>query len=203
MKKIATIVLMLIINYSVQAQNRIDDKYKNPSLGNKTSTTIVKPNLTKDMLVKIYGKSQSELVFDKCQAEFDSFNQNGDEVWIYADEFFNGDKKILKVGDYTLLGSATTRELGTNWNDKISSMLIPNSLKIIVFMDDKFNGLKAETSGFGVINMESGATGFKGDYYIFQSQGRFSKGGIYFQENKVGTVTISANDQISSLKIFR
>jgi hypothetical protein len=203
MKKIATLAFTLIINYSVQAQNRIDDKYKNPSLGNKTSTTVVKPNLTKDMLVKIYGKSQSELVFDKCQAEYDSFNQNGDEVWIYADEFFNGNKKILKVGDYTLLGSATTRELGTNWNDKISSMLIPNSLKIIVFMDDKFNGLKAETSGFGVINMESGATGFKGDYYIFQSQGRFSKGGIYFQENKVGAVTISANDQISSLKIFR
>jgi hypothetical protein len=203
MKKIATLAFTLIINYSVQAQNRIDDKYKNPSLGNKTSTTVVKPNLTKDMLVKIYGKSQSELVFDKCQAEYDSFNQNGDEVWIYADEFFNGNKKILKVGDYTLLGSATTRELGTNWNDKISSMLIPNSLKIIVFMDDKFNGLKAETSGFGVINMESGAIGFKGDYYIFQSQGRFSKGGIYFQENKVGAVTISANDQISSLKIFR
>lgn len=203
MKKIATIVFMLIINYSVQAQNRIDDKYKNPTLGNKTSTIALKPNLTKDMLVKIYGKSESDRVFDKCQAEYDSFNQNGDEVWIYADEFFNGDKKILKIGDYTLLGSATTRELGTNWNDKISSMLVPNSLKIIVFMDDKFNGLKAETSGFGVINMESGATGFKGDYYSFQSQGRFSKGGIYFQENKAGAAAISANNQISSLKILR
>lgn len=203
MKKIATIVLMLIINYSVQAQNRIDDKYKNPSLGNKTSTTVVKPNLTKDMLVKIYGESQSDRVFDKCQAEYNSFNQNGDEIWIYADEFFNGKKKILKVGDYTLKGSSKSHELGTDWNDKISSMLIPLSLKITLFMDDNFAGLKTETAGYGTVNMETGEKGFKGDYYIFQSQGRFSKGGIYFQENKVGTVTISANDQISSLKIFR
>lgn len=185
------------------AQNTIDPKYKKPSLGSNISTIATKVPFNKDMLVKIYGKSESDRVFDKCQAEYDSFNQNGDEVWIYADEFFNGDKKILKIGDYTLLGSATTRELGTNWNDKISSMLVPNSLKIIVFMDDKFNGLKAETSGFGVINMESGATGFKGDYYSFQSQGRFSKGGIYFQENKAGAAAISANNQISSLKILR
>ena len=74
MKKIATLAFALIISYAAQAQNRIDDKYKNPSLGNKTSTTVVKPNLTKDMLVKIVGVSESDRVFDKCQAEYNSFN---------------------------------------------------------------------------------------------------------------------------------
>lgn len=203
MKKIVTIAIAIVISYAAQAQNRIDDKYKNPSLGNKNSSTIIKLDLTKDLLKKIYGESKSDKVWDKLQAEYNSFNQNGDEVWIYADEFFNGEKRILKVGDYTLVASAKTKELGTNWNDKISSMLIPMSLKVTLFMDDKFGGLSAQTSGYGVTNMESNATGFRGDYYTFQSQGKQTKGGIYFAEKNGGGEIICVNDQISSLKIFK
>jgi hypothetical protein len=193
---------MLSISYSY-SQNVIDPKYKNPSLSNKNSTTAVKLDLNKDLLAKIYGESQSDRVFNKCQSEYNSFNQNGDEVWLYADEFFNGEKKILKVGDYTLVASSKSKELGTNWNDKISSMLIPTSLKVTFFMDDKFGGLSAQTSGFGAINLESGATGFRGDYFTFQSQGKYSKGGIYFIENRIDGQTICVNDQISSLKIYK
>ena len=82
-------------------------------------------------------------------------------------------------------------------------MLIPLSLKITLFMDDNFAGLKTETAGYGTVNMETGEKGFKGDYYVFQSQGKYSKGGIYFIENKIEGKQISANDQISSLKIFK
>lgn len=202
MKKITSIAIAIAFSYAANAQNRIDDKYKMPERDNSKTSTFLKPPFNKDLLVRVYGKSQSDKVFDKCQAEYDAFNQNGDEVWIYADEFFNGEKKILKVGDYTLLGSANSRQLGTNWNDRISSMLIPTSLKLTLFMDDKFTGLSTQTAGFGVINMETGTKGFKGDYYSFKSQGKYSKGGLYFVSNQAGTTPIEANDQISSLKIY-
>lgn len=193
---------LLCISYSY-AQNVIDPKYKNPALGNKTNTTVVKPALTKDMLVKIVGKSQSDRVFDKCQTEYNSFNQNGDEVWIYEDEFFNGKKKILKVGDYTLKGSAKSHELGTDWNDKISSMLIPLSLKITLFMDDNFTGLKTEAAGYGNYDKENGYSGFTGDYYTFRDLGKHTKGGLYFVSNGVNNQMINASDNISSLKIYK
>ncbi|TFF35547.1 hypothetical protein [Mucilaginibacter psychrotolerans] len=202
-KKITLVAGILAISQLALAQNRIDANYKKPSLGSKVSTIATPTPFNKDLMEKVYGKSESDKVLDKCQAEYDAFNQNGDEVWIYSDEFFNGEKKILKIGDYTLLGSASTRELGTNWNDRISSMLIPSSLKLTVFMDDKFKGLAASTSGFGVTNMETGTTGFKGDYYTFKSGGKYSKGGLYFIAGQAGTEQILANDNISSIKIYR
>lgn len=203
MKKIITCIAILLFTGSGFAQKIIDSKYKNPSLGNNKTTSFAKMPLTKDMMVQIVGKSQSDRVFDKCQAEYNSFNQNGDEIWIYEDEFYNGRKKILKVGDYTLKGSATTHELGTDWNDKISSMLIPVSLRIDLFIDDNFSGLKTETSGYGTINRESGEKGFKGDYYTFKDLGKYTKGGLYFVGNGLGSPSYNANDNISSLKIYK
>lgn len=202
MKNITLLMTLVAISVASYGQNQIADKYKKPALGSKTSE-FAKPVFNKDLLIKQYGKSQSDKVFEKCQTEYDAFNQNGDEVWIYADEFFNGEKKILKVGDYTLLGSANTRELGTNWNDKINSMLIPAGLVMEVFMDDKFAGLKAIVPGYGVKNRESGEKGFKGDYYTFKDLGKYSKGGIYFVSNQIGSPMILASDQISSLKIYK
>lgn len=202
MKQIKLLLALLIISIATYAQNRIDDKYKNPSPGSKTST-FVQLDFNKDLLIKQYGKSQSDKIFDKCQAEYNSFNQNGDEVWIYANEFFNGEKKILKVGDYTLVASAKSKELGTNWNDRISSMLIPAGLTVEVFMDDKFAGLKAIVVGYGFKNRETDEKGFKGDYYTFKDLGKYSKGGIYFVANQAGSPMILANDNISSLKIYK
>ncbi len=204
MKKLELITLFLVlISQCAMAQNRIDNKLKKPNLSRSTSTVATQIPFNKDLLVRVYGKSQSEKLLERCQKEYDAFNQNGDEIWVYTDEFFNGEKKILKVGDYTLLGSATTHELGMNWNDKISSMLIPNSLKITIFLDDQFKGLSTSTAGYGVTNMESGAVGFKGDYYTFKSAGKYSKGGLYFAANQVGSEWIVANDNISSLKIYK
>lgn len=202
-KKITLIAGMWVICQLAVAQNKIDAKYKKPSLGSNLSTIATSTSFSKELMMKVYGKSLSDKILDKCQAEYDSFNQNGDEVWIYSDEFFNGEKKILKIGDYTILGSSTSRELGTNWNDRISSMLIPLSLKLTLFIDDKFTGLSTTTSGYGVTNMETGTVGFKGDYYTFKSDGKYSKGGIYFVGNQIGTERVDANDQISSLKIYR
>jgi len=203
MKKIITGIAILLFTGFVFAQKIIDPKYKSPSLGNKTSTTVAKLNIDKSLLVKIYGESQSDKVWAKCQSEFNSFNQNGDEIWVYEDEYFNGRKKILKVGDYTLKGSATSHELGTDWNNKISSMLIPVSLRIDLFIDDNFSGLKTETSGYGTINRESGEKGFKGDYYTFKDLGKYTKGGLYFVGNGLGSPSYNANDNISSLKIYK
>lgn len=193
----------LAIGHFALAQNKIDANYKKPSLGGKTNTIIAKVPFNRELMIKVYGKSESEKVFDRCQAEYDAFDQNGDEVWVYSDEFFNGEKKILKVGDYTLLGSATTRELGSNWNDRISSMLIPLSLKVTIFMDDQFKGLTTSTSGYGITSMETGAMGFKGDYYSFKSGGKYSKGGLYFVGSQPGADWILANDNISSIKVYR
>lgn len=204
MKKITLFWSLLLFSTYSFAQNTIDPKYKKPSLGintSKTSTTVIKEQFNKDLLVKVYGKSQAEKMYDKYNSEYKAFDQNGDEVWIYADMYFNGEKKILKVGNYTLLGGNTTKELGVNWNDKISSMLIPVSLKVTVFMDDKFGGLGTSTSGYGVKNMETGAIGFRGDYYTFESAGKYSKGGLYFITPN--QQFISANDNISSIKIYK
>ncbi|WP_199141361.1 hypothetical protein [Pedobacter sp. ASV12] len=201
-KNTMLLLAAMAIAHGALAQNKIDANYKKPALGNKTSTIAAKIPFNKDLMIKVYGKSESDKVLDKCQAEYDAFDQSGDEVWIYSDEFFNGEKKILKIGDYTLLGSATTKELGTNWNDKISSMLIPLSLKVTVFIDDKFKGLSTSTSGYGVISMETGALGFKGDYYTFKSGGKYSKGGLYFVSGQTGAEWILANDNISSVKIY-
>ncbi len=198
MKKSILFFVLIFFGLIGFAQKVIDPKYKNPSLGNKNSGTVVSLNLDKNLLVKIYGESQSDRIYNKCQAEFNSFNQKGDEIWIYADEFFGGEKKVLKAGDYMLVASAKSKELGTNWNDKISSMLIPLSLKIELFMDDKFQGAKTEAYGYGNYDRENNSKGFTGDYYVFKDSDKHTKGGIYFVS---GADRFDANDNISSLKI--
>jgi hypothetical protein len=200
MKKLIVFIAIILLGGHGYAQKTIDSKYKKPSLGNQKATTAVKMPLTRDMMVQVTGKSGSDRIFDKCQAEYNSFHQNGDEIWIYEDEFYNGKKKILKVGDYTLKGSATSHELGTDWNDKISSMLIPVSLKIDLFMDDHFSGLKTSAAGYGIINRERDDKGFKGDYFTFKDLGKYSKGGLYFYGTEI---SYNANDNISSLKIYK
>ncbi|SDJ72284.1 hypothetical protein SAMN04487898_10495 [Pedobacter sp. ok626] len=202
--KTTIILCALLFSFSFgYAQNVIDPKYKKPELPSNASQIKSKAVFNKDLLISVYGKSQSDNVWDKCQAEYNAFNQNGDEVWIYEDEFFNGKKKILKVGDYTLKGSAKSHELGTDWNDKISSMLIPLSLKITLFMDDDFGGLKTEADGYGNYDRENGYSGFTGDYYTFRDLGKHTKGGLYFVGNGVNNQMINASDNISSLKIYK
>lgn len=63
-----------------------------------------------------------------------SFNQDGTAVWIYKEVYFKGEKKILKAGSYTL------SQLGTDWNDVISSLKIPNGYVIEMYIDDNFKG---------------------------------------------------------------
>lgn len=68
------------------------------------------------------------------QSEIAKFNFEGNEVWFYKNYDLSGDKKVLKVGQFTL------EHLGNDWNDAISSCLIPNHICVQFFVDNHFKG---------------------------------------------------------------
>lgn len=194
---------LLCISYSY-AQTVIDPKYKNPGKGEGTNNKFTSiTTFSKDKLIATVGKEKASKMMETYERELYSFNKLGNEVWIYEDEYFNGAKKVLPIGDYTLEGGKYSKGIGKFWNDKISSVLIPLSLKVDFYIDDNFQGLLAQTSGYGTVNMETGEKGFRGDYYSFQSGGKYSKGGIYFVGSGLNSKSENANDNISSFRIFK
>ena len=62
------------------------------------------------------------------------FNANGNEVWFFEDANFQGKKKVLSPGRYTLA------QLGTTWNDVISSVKVPNGYQVVLYQHDNFQG---------------------------------------------------------------
>jgi hypothetical protein len=86
------------------------------------------------------------------QNEINKFDFHGNEIWLYTDANFKGKKKILKVIGNTLL-QFSLAALGQEWNDVISSCLVPNGVKIYLFENDNFNaggiGSRIEIIGRG------------------------------------------------------
>ena len=71
-----------------------------------------------------------------------SFNPKGDEIWLFEHENFQGKRLVLKAGTYTL------EQMGSDWNDRISSILIPEGYEIQIFENDKFSGYNANLDGY-------------------------------------------------------
>ncbi|MBS1759888.1 MAG: hypothetical protein JST23_07155 [Bacteroidetes bacterium] len=149
-KAIFFTILLLNINHSF-SQKRIDEKYKNPGKGNATSrqasgvakeSLVLKNNI--DSLKKKCNQSEYERKMQIANAEMNAFNINGNEIWLYEDIMYGGRKKVLKVGKYTL------KDLGIYWNDRISSMLVPTNLAVILYSDDTFSGMKDQYAGYGI-----------------------------------------------------
>lgn len=72
------------------------------------SSTISSPNLKEKSIPKV-----------KMSDNVATFNPKGDEIWFFEHENFKGKKLVLKAGTYTL------QQMGSDWNDRISSILIP------------------------------------------------------------------------------
>ncbi len=144
--------LILISLYFVpcsSAQNVIEKKYKNPKIKGK----IIEPNATPDVpVVKVESTEQQ-----RKDAELKAFNPNGNEVWIYEHINYNGQKKVLLLGDYNLA------KLGNNWNDKISSMLVPKILTAVVYMDDNYSNATTKIEGWGIASLRSTNKSWIGD----------------------------------------
>jgi|GEM_PF-2000192 len=96
------------------------------------SRAVSNPNL-KDKLIPTVKMSDNIVA---------SFNQKGDEVWFFEHENFKGKKLVLKAGTYTL------EQLGNDWNDRISSILIPEGYEIQIFENDNFSGYNANLDGY-------------------------------------------------------
>ena len=73
------------------------------------SRAVSSPNL-KDKLIPIVKMSDNIVAL---------FNPKGEEIWFFEHENFKGKKLVLKAGTYTL------QQMGSDWNDRISSILIP------------------------------------------------------------------------------
>ncbi|MCP9753521.1 hypothetical protein EGI32_21430 [Ferruginibacter sp. HRS2-29] len=86
------------------------------------------------------------------QNELNKFNFHGDEIWLYTDINFKGKKKVLKVTGNNML-EFSLAALGPEWNDVISSCLVPNGVKIYLYENDHFNpgsvGSRIEIIGRG------------------------------------------------------
>jgi hypothetical protein len=74
--------------------------------------------------------------------ELNNFNPKGDEIWFFEHENYQGKKLVLKAGTYTL------NQMGVEWNDKISSILIPEGYEIQIFENDNFMGNNANLDGY-------------------------------------------------------
>jgi hypothetical protein len=71
-----------------------------------------------------------------------SFNPKGDEIWFFEQENFKGKKLVLKVGTYTL------EQMGFDWNDRISSVLIPEGFEVQIYTNDNFSGNTTDLNGY-------------------------------------------------------
>jgi len=111
-----------------------------------------------------------------------SFNPKGDEIWLFEHENFQGKRLVLKAGIYTL------EQMGSDWNDRISSILIPERYEIQIFENDKFSGYNANLDGYWQegTNMQR----WSNDDY---SQLKTIEGDDYH---------INYNDKISSIQIY-
>ena len=86
--------------------------------------------------------SNTHLKTELQQIPIISFHQKGDEIWFFEHENFKGKKLVLKVGTYT------TQQMGIDWNDSISSILIPEGYEIQIFVADNFSGYNASLDGY-------------------------------------------------------
>ena len=68
------------------------------------------------------------------------------EVVVYKDSQFRGDSKAFALGDYPSM-----RDIG--WNDKISSIKIPEGVKVCLYRDDNYDGSWREFT-YMVYNMD-------------------------------------------------
>ena len=127
MKTITLFLLLMLATAALAQQNPVNDqkpivipiKNNKPVLGGNTGITGgVKPErLPEDV----------------------KFNYNGDEVWLFSDANYKGEKKVLPIG---IKKSYTLNELGFQWNDKVSSILVPKkgNMYFYFFKDDNFQG---------------------------------------------------------------
>lgn len=198
MKKIILANIVLFFTITSFAQVQIDSKYKNPGKVEKNkidiNSIVVSPQLMDSIKnnTKKYISQINSSNYQKIQAvhdkEYNAFNIYGDEVWIYEDEFYNGRKKILKLGKYTL------NDLGIYWNDKISSMLIPLKYDVEIYVDDNFKNEHVTLSGYGVRSCmqcySTDRTTLCFDYVRLADK-------IFKQNN----TSFNYNDQVSSIEI--
>ena len=136
------------------------------------SRTISSPNLKEKTIPTVK-------VSDNIVA---SFNPKGDEIWFFEHENFKGKRLVLKTGTYTL------QQMGSDWNDRISSILIPEGYEIQIFENDNFSGYNANLDGYWQegTNMQRWS---KEDY----SQLKTIEGDEYH---------MNYNDKISSTQIY-
>jgi hypothetical protein len=110
-----------------------------------------------------------------------NFNKSGDEVWLFERENFEGKKLVLKVGTYTL------QQMGTEWNDRISSALLPEGYQMQIFAEDKFKGVTIDLNGY---------------WQMGTSMQRWRNDG-YSQLKIIPNISYDFNDKISSIQIYK
>ena len=87
------------------------------------SSTISSPNL-KEKTIPTVTMSENIVAL---------FNPKGEEIWFFEHENFKGKKLVLKAGTYTL------QQMGSDWNDRISSILIHVLYEIEIFEQDNLS----------------------------------------------------------------
>ncbi|MFC4262740.1 hypothetical protein ACFOWM_07620 [Ferruginibacter yonginensis] len=199
MKK--TIITIWIICFGMVsvAQNKIDAALKEPAniqTNNKLSNIASSKSKMVDSLFALRPQKQKtdyEKMVEKRDAELKAFSPKGNEVWVYEDILFNGAKKVLKVGNYNLAA------LGLFWNDKVSSMLIPEGIDVTVYLNDNFDGPTTTLKGFGLANLQHSTNnswiGYRTDINVFNDRSE------NFKDNK-GNKVAELNDNISSIKVI-
>ena len=159
MKKLTFIVFVLLVNYTYAQKSRT---VSNQLLKDKSIPTVkVSDNIINSVAL---------------------FNPKGDEIWLFEHENFKGKRLVLKTGTYTL------QQMGSDWNDRISSILIPEGYEVQIFENDNFSGYNATLDGYWQegTNMQRWS---KEDY----SQLKIIEGDEYH---------INYNDKISSIQIY-
>lgn len=186
MKTITLFLLLMLATAALAQQNPVNDqkpivipiKNNKPVLGGNTGITGgVKPErLPEDV----------------------KFDYNGDEVWLFSDANYKGEKKVLPIG---IKKSYTLNELGFQWNDKVSSILVPKkgNMYFYFFKDDNFQG-----EYLSILNSVAEHTGKFPDLATLEEDPAYTAATIQkpesWRKNANGTFTITFNDQISSIK---
>ena len=118
----------------------------------------------------------------------------GSEVIVYEDSLYRGETLTLKPGAYTLA------QLGANWNDRVSSIYVPDERVVLLFEHDNFQGrfllLSKQNPAMGV--RDSGSVG-NFTNQVFKSRNS-DKDGLY-PMNQIPP-ELQWNDRTSSIIVY-